>query len=73
MQPEVSYILYATSYHEQTGDIITFAQFEESNSVENELNAEEDSLRGKITQKNMNQFCLQLRSYLKSKNLMTDL
>ena len=26
MQPSVSYILYATSYHQQTGDIITFAQ-----------------------------------------------
>ena len=42
MWPEVSYILYATSYHEQTGDIITFAQFEEGNLVENERNAEEE-------------------------------
>ena len=30
-QPEVSYITYATSYHEQTGNIITFTQFEEGN------------------------------------------
>ena len=29
MRPAVSYIPYATSSHEQTGDIITFAQFEE--------------------------------------------
>ena len=29
MQPSVSYIPYATSYYEQTGDIITSAQFEE--------------------------------------------
>ena len=39
---EVSYILYNTSYHEQTGDIITFEKFEEGNLVENEYNAEED-------------------------------
>ena len=38
----VSYICYATSSHEQTGDIITFAQFEEGNLVENEHNIEED-------------------------------
>ena len=29
MQPNVLYILYAASYHEQTGNIITFVQFEE--------------------------------------------
>ena len=29
MLPEVMYTLYATSSKEQTGDIITFAQFEE--------------------------------------------
>ena len=28
-QPEVSYILHSTSSHEQTRDIINFAQFEE--------------------------------------------
>ena len=34
MRPEVSYILCAKSSHEQTGDITSFAQFEESNLVE---------------------------------------
>ena len=38
MKPEVSYIPYATSYNEQTGDIINFAQFEEGGLVENERN-----------------------------------
>ena len=38
IQPEVSYIPYATSSHARTGNIITFAQFEESNSVKNKLN-----------------------------------
>ena len=42
MEPSVSYIPYATSYHEQTGDIITFAQFEEGDLVENEWNLEEE-------------------------------
>ena len=42
MQPEVSYIPYATSSHEKNGDIIIFAQFEEGNLLENELNTEED-------------------------------
>ena len=41
MQSEVSYIPYATSSHEQTGDIITFAHFEEGGLVENKCNAEE--------------------------------
>ena len=31
MRPTVTYTLYATSYKEQTGDVITFAQFEEGN------------------------------------------
>ena len=35
MQPPVSYILYDTSSHERTGDIITFAHFEEGDLVEN--------------------------------------
>ena len=35
---EVLYILYNKSYHDQTGDIITFAHFEEGNVVENERN-----------------------------------
>ena len=42
MQPAISYIPYDTSYHEQTGDIITFAQFEGVNLVQNEGNEEED-------------------------------
>ena len=33
IQPVVSYIPYATSSKEQTGDIITFIQFEEGNLV----------------------------------------
>ena len=31
MRPSVTYTLYATSSKEQTGDVITFAQFEEGN------------------------------------------
>ena len=31
MNPEVTYTSYATSSKEQTGDVITFAQFEEGN------------------------------------------
>ena len=31
MRPEVTYTPYATSSKEQTGDVITFAQFEEGN------------------------------------------
>ena len=42
MRPPVSYIPYATSYHEKTGGIITFAQFEEVHLVENERNLVED-------------------------------
>ena len=34
--------MYATSYHEQTGNIITFSQFEEGYLVENGRNSEED-------------------------------
>ena len=48
-RPAVSYIPYATSSHEQTGDIITFAQFEEVNLVENKRNvAEDDSISASI-------------------------
>ena len=43
MQPEVSYILYAISSHEQTGNIITFAQFEEGVYWE-KRNVKEDGL-----------------------------
>ena len=42
MRVEVSYIPYATLSHEQTRKIITFAQSEEGNLVENERNTEED-------------------------------
>ena len=31
MSPEVTYTQYATSLKEQTGDVITFSQFEEGN------------------------------------------
>ena len=41
---EVSYILYATSFHEQTDDIRTFSQFEEGVLVESGRNAAEDGL-----------------------------
>ena len=42
MQLSVLYITYTTSSHEQTGDIITFAKFEEGNLLENKINTEED-------------------------------
>ena len=38
MQPEGLYITHFTSYHEQTGDIITFKKFEEGNLVQNKHN-----------------------------------
>ena len=41
-RPSVLHIPYAPSYHEQTGNIITFAQFEEGDLVENERNIVED-------------------------------
>ena len=44
MQPSVSYIMYATSYHEKTGNIITFAQFEEGGLVQNKNSGEEEEL-----------------------------
>ena len=31
MRPAVTYTLYATSLKEQTGNVITFTQFEEAN------------------------------------------
>ena len=41
MRPAVTYTLYATSSKEQTGDVITFAQFEERNILtETRNNAE---------------------------------
>ena len=42
-QPVVLNIPWATLSHEQTGDIITFAQFEEGNLVVNECNVGEDN------------------------------
>ena len=42
MKPPVSYILYATSSHEQTGSIINLAQFEEGNLLEYKRSTEED-------------------------------
>ena len=42
MQPAVLYIPYTTSSHEQTGDLITFAQFEEGYLEEIKRNIEED-------------------------------
>ena len=39
MRPAVSYILYVTSLHEQTGGTINFAQSEEGHLVENKRNA----------------------------------
>ena len=35
MTPPVSYLLYNTSSHERTGDILSFAHFVEENLVEN--------------------------------------
>ena len=42
MRPVVSYIPFAASSHEQTGDIIKFSHFEEGNLFENERNLVED-------------------------------
>ena len=39
MQSSILYIIYATSSHEQTDDIIAFAKFEEGGLVENRHNA----------------------------------
>ena len=49
MQPSVSYIPYAASYHKQTGNIITFSKFAEDNLVKNKRNSEEyESILGSI-------------------------
>ena len=43
MRPAVTYTLYATSSKEQTGNVITFAQFEEGNLItETRNNTESD-------------------------------
>ena len=41
MRPEVTYTPYTTSLKEQTGDVITFAQFEEGNIWTETRNDEE--------------------------------
>ena len=41
MQPALSYIPYDTSSKEQTGDIITFAQFEEGGFLSESCNGME--------------------------------
>ena len=41
-RPAVLYMTHATLYHEQTGNIITFAPFGEGDLVGNENNTEED-------------------------------
>ena len=38
MRPAVTYTLYTTSSREKTGDVITFAQFEEENILTETLN-----------------------------------
>ena len=38
MRPAVTYLLYTTSSKEQTGDVITFAQFEEGNILSENRN-----------------------------------
>ena len=43
MRPAVTYTLYATSSKEQTGDVITFAQFEEGNLISETRNDTEIS------------------------------
>ena len=48
-RPSVKYIPYTTSSHKQTGDIITFEQFEEGDLFENGLNvAEYESILASI-------------------------
>ena len=43
MRPEVTYTPYATSLKEQTGDVVTFAQFDEVNILTKTCNdAESD-------------------------------
>ena len=44
MRQSVSYIRYATSSHEKTGNIIAFAQFEEGGLVWNECIVVEEKL-----------------------------
>ena len=43
MRPEVTYTLYVTSLKEQTGDVITFTQFDEGNISTKTCNYSESS------------------------------
>ena len=43
MRPAVTYTLYATSSKEQTGNVITFAQFEEGSLITETRNDSESS------------------------------
>ena len=42
MRPEVTYTPYATSLREQTGNVITFAHFEEGNILTETFNGVEN-------------------------------
>ena len=58
MRPAVTYTPYATSSREQTGDVITFAQFEEGNLLsetrnDTESGDESDSESIMISEKDM--------------------
>ena len=58
MCPTVTYTLYATSSKEQTGDVITFAQFEEGNLLtetrnDTERGDESDSKSNMMSKKDM--------------------
>ena len=54
MRPAVMYTLYATSPKEQTGDVITFAQFEEGNILIETRNDAESCDKSDIESLNMN-------------------
>ena len=58
MRPTVMYTLYATSYQEQTGDVITLTQFEEGNlltetRIDTESGDESDSESIIMSEKDM--------------------
>ena len=58
MRPEVTYTLHSTSSNEQTGDIITFTQFEEENLLsetrnDTEIGDESDSESIMMSEKDM--------------------
>ena len=71
MHPAVTYTPYATSSKEQTGDIITFAQFEEGNLIsetrnDTESGDESDSESIIMSEKDM-------ENMMKKKSSMTTL